>query len=423
MSERRSTFNRRRFLSTAAKASAVFAAPLFIPGRVLGLNGAVAASERIALAGLGIGGRGGYVLGCMMDEPVVQFVAIADPQKSRRESVKAKAEAKYGPGVAEYRDFREMLPRQDIDAVLIATGDRWHTFASIYTAKAGKDIYCEKPCSMTIAESQALAETMQRYGRIYQAGTQRRSVANFILAADLCHSGRLGKLTAVHANTLDPGTSHDWLPAEPEPSPDECDWNLWLGPTPWRPFNPQYIRGGWRGFFDFHGGGILEWGAHTVDLCNWAGVSDQTMPTLYEPTPNGCIATYDDGLKLVMRTEGWMGLGTCSVRYEGEEGWVETGDTGRLELSSGELRAEQRQYEELGTSAVSHVKNFLESVKTRKPAHSNAQVVATSHIICHAAYIAWQLGRPLKLDPVKVEFNDEQANRMRSRALRDPWRI
>ena len=148
------------------------------------------------------------------------------------------------------------------------------------------------------------------------------------------------------------------------------------------------------------------------------------MPTLYEPTPTGCIATYDDGLKLVMRTsEGWLGLGTCSVRYEGEDGWVETGDTGRLELSSGTLRAEQREYEEAGTSAVSHVKNFLESVKTRKPAHSNAQVVATSHIICHAAYIAWQLGRPLKLDPVKVEFDDEQANRMRSRALRDPWRI
>ena len=308
---------------------------MLVPGRVLGLNGAVAASERITLAGLGIGGRGGYVLGCMMDEPVVQFVAIADPQKSRREGVKAKAEAKYGPGVAEYRDFREMLPREDIDAVLIATGDRWHTLASIYTAKAGKDIYCEKPCSMTIAESQALAETMRRYGRIYQAGTQRRSVANFLFAADLCHSGRLGKLTAVHANTLDPGTSHDWLPAEPEPSLDECDWNLWLGPTPWRPFNSQYVRGGWRGFFDFHGGGILEWGAHTVDLCSWAGVNDQTMPTLYEPTPNGCIATYDNGLKLVMRVEGWMGLGTCSVRYEGEEGWVETGDIGTTRVVLG----------------------------------------------------------------------------------------
>ena len=423
MFHRRRALTRRQFLSRAAKASAVLSAPLLVPGKALGKSGAVAASERITLAGLGIGGRGNHVLGCMMEDPAVQFVAIADPQRSRRQSVKKRAEEKYGPGVAEYRDFREMLPRQDIDAVLIATGDRWHTLASIYVAKSGKDIYCEKPCSMTIAESLALADTMRRYGRIYQAGTQRRSIANFLFAADLCHSGKLGKLTAVHANTLYPATSHDWLDAEPEPPKDECDWDLWLGPTPWRPFNKRYVSGGWRGFFDFHGGGILEWGAHTVDLCNWAGVQDKKMPVLYEPTPSGCVATYDDGLKLVMRDDGWMGLGTCSVRYEGEDGWVETGDSGRLELS-GRLRSEQRQYSEAGTSAASHVKNFLRCVKNREPAHSNAQVVATSHIICHAAYIAWQLGRTLKFDPVKVEFiGDEEANRMRSRALRDPWRI
>lgn len=424
MSHRPTTISRRRFLRAAATAGAVLAAPVFVPGRALGKDGAVAASERITLAGLGIGGRGGYVLGCMMDEPVIQFVAIADPQKARREAVKTRTEEKYGSGVAAYRDFREMLPRQDIDAVLIATGDRWHTMASIYAAKAGKDIYCEKPCSMTIAESQALADTMRRYRRIYQAGTQRRSIANFLLAAEMCHTGKLGKLTAVHANTLHPAVNHDWLPAEPEPPQDECDWDLWLGPCPWRPYNKQYVRGGWRGFFDFHGGGILEWGAHTVDLCNWAGTNDTLMPILYEPTPTGCDCTYANGLKLVMRDEGWMGLGTCSVRYEGEDGWLETGDSGRIEFSSGQLRAEQRQFPEVGTSAVSHVKNFLESVKTRKPAHSNAEVVAMSHIICHAAYIAWQLGRPLKFDPVKVEFpGDEEANRMRSRALRDPWRI
>jgi len=424
MPHERSKMTRRQLLAGAAKTGAVLAVPALVPGRALGKEGGVAASERITLAGLGLGGRGGYDLGCMMEEPVIQFVAIADPQKSRREAVKARTEKKYGPGVAAYRDFREMLPREDIDAVLIATGDRWHTMASIHAAKAGKDVYCEKPCSMTIAESQALADTYRRYGRIYQAGTQRRSISNFIFAADLCHSGKLGKLTAVHANTLHPATSHDWLPAEPEPPKDECDWDLWLGPCPWRPYNSQYVAGRWRGFFDFHGGGILEWGAHTVDLCNWAGTNDQKMPIHYEPTPGGCIATYDDGLKLVMREEGWMGLGTCSARYEGEDGWVETGDSGRLEFSSGQLRAEQKQFTEVGTSAVSHIKNFLESVKTRKLAHSNAEVVARSHIICHAAYIAWQLGRPLQLDPVKVEFvGDEEANRMRSRALRDPWRI
>ncbi len=417
-----SRISRRRFLSQSAKVSAVFAIPTIVPGRALGLDGAVPPSERVNLAGLGIGPRGTYVLGCFMEQPIVQFVAIADVRRDRREAAKQTAEAKYGTGFQMYRDFREMLARDDIDAVLIATGDRWHTPAAIAAARAGKDVYCEKPCSMTIAESQALADAFRTYGRVYQAGTQRRSVANFIVAKELCDAGKLGKLTAVHANTLHPATSHDWLEGQPEPPRDEVDWDLWLGPTPWRPYHRQYVDGGWRGYFDFHGGGILEWGAHTVDLCNWVGTNDQKMPVLYEPTEGGCLCTYDDGLKLVMREQGWMGLGTCSVRYEGDEGAVETGDTGRLEFSAGRLQAEQRQFEELGTSAVSHVQNFLDSLQTRQPAHSNADVVARSHIICHAAYIAWQLGRPLRLDTEAIEFvNDAEANRMRSRALRDPW--
>jgi predicted dehydrogenase len=430
---RRPQMTRRRFLKDAAKAGAVLAAPMFVAGSALGKNGTVAANERIALAGIGIRNRGSYVLGCMMKEPEVQFVAIADVRKDRREAVKQTAEAKYGPGVAMYRDFREMLPREDIDAVLIATGDRWHTMASIYAAKAGKDIYCEKPCSMTIVESQALDDTMQRCDVIYQAGTQRRSEPNCIFAAGLCHGGKLGKLKAVHANTLHPATHHDWLPAQPEPAREDIDWDLWLGPTPWSPYNTQYIDGGWRNYFDFHGGGILEWGAHTVDLCNWAGTNDKKIPVRYEPTgihsitpaewngvtEGGCIATYDNGLKLVMRSAGWMGLGSCSVRYEGEDGWVETGDSGRVECSAGLARANFAE-----SDTINHVRNFLESIKTRKPANSNAEVVARSHIICHAAYIAWQLGRPLELDPVKMAFQgDDEANRMRSRALRDPWRM
>jgi predicted dehydrogenase len=410
-------------LGSAAKAAAVVGAPMVAPARALGLDGHVAPSERVTLAGLGIGPRGSYVLGCFINEPEVQFVAIADVRADRRESVRQTTEAKYGAGVKMYRDFREMLPREDIDAVLIATGDRWHTPASLCAARAGKDIYCEKPCSMTIAESQALAETMRRYGVIYQAGTQRRSVPNFIFAKELCDRGDLGPLTEVHANTLHPGTSHDWLPGEPEPAKEEVDWELWLGPAPVRPYARAYVDGGWRGYFDFHGGGILEWGAHTVDLCNWAGTNDERMPVAYEPTPSGCVCTYADGLKMVMRDDGWLGLGTCSVKYVGQDGWVETGDTGKLEFSSGKLRSQQQDFAMAGTSADTHVRNFLDSVRTREPAHSNAEVVARSHIICHAAYIAWQLGRRLEFDPEKVQFRDDEANRMRARALRDPWRI
>ena len=425
MPEKTSAFTRRRFLKTAAGATALAAVPQVIPSAALGKDGTVAASERIVLGAIGIGGRGTGDLRCFMGNPDVQFVAICDIRKIRREAVKQMADTNYGNSDCDtYRNMHEILARPDIDAMLIATGDRWHTMASITTAKAGKDMYCEKPCSMTIQESRALSDTMRKYGRIYQAGTQRRSIGNFIFAADLVASGKLGKLHTVHANTLNPRTSHDWRPAEEQPPADEVDWNMWLGPCPWRPYNSAYVRGGWRGFFDFHGGGILEWGAHTNDLCQWAAQKDHTTPVEYVPEGTGLKCKYADGLKLVMRDTGWMGLGTCSVRYEGEEGWIETGDSGRMAMFPESLRTTRTEFRRPGTDPSTHIRNFLDCVKTRKPANANADVAARSHVVSHAAYISWQLNRPVKFDPVKEEFiGDAEANRMRSRAMRAPWRI
>ena len=285
-----SAVNRRRFLAAVAKTGQAAAVPMFVPGPASAreawppMSGsrwlAWASAHAATMCSAVLSDRGGSAICGDCRHP-----------EGSSGTVKTLTEKQYGSGVATYRDFREMLSRPDIDAVLIATGDRWHTLASICAAKAGKDIYCEKPCSMTIAESQALADTMQRYGRVYQAGTQRRSLPNFVFAVELCHSGKLGKLTAVHANTLHPGTSHDWLPGQPEPPKDEIDWDLWLGPTPWRPYNRQYVDGGWRNFFDFHGGGILEWGADTVDQCNWAASQRckncpcSTSPPASTPSP------------------------------------------------------------------------------------------------------------------------------------------
>jgi predicted dehydrogenase len=322
-----------------------------------------------------------------------------------------------------YRDMHELLAREDIDAVLIATGDRWHTTASILAAQAGKDIYCEKPCSMTIAESRALARGVARYKRIYQAGTQRRNIANFDLAVNLVKSGKLGKVQTLHANTLDPKTSHDWLPEEPEPHPEVCDWDRWLGPCPWRPYNSRYVAGRWRGHFDFHGGGILEWGSHTVDICQWANDADATTPVEFEPQGKHIYARYANGVKLVMRDTGWLGMGTCSVRFEGDNGWVETGDTGKIALSDN-LKSEHREITDRGTDPTTHVRDFLNCVKSRKQAKSNALAAAQGHIACHAAYISWQLGRKVIFDPAKDLFvNDDEANRMRARAIREPWRV
>ncbi|MGI6420182.1 MAG: Gfo/Idh/MocA family protein [Thermoguttaceae bacterium] len=431
MSQRQAAYSRRRFLRAAARAGAVLAIPQIIPGSALGDHRAVAPSERIVIGGLGIRGRGMHDLNCMLNEPDVQFVAICDVQKASRLKVKEAVDKFYKNTKCQmYANPHEFLARPDIDAVLIATGDRWHTMAAILAAKAGKDIYSEKPCSTTIAESIALADTIKRYGVVYQAGTQRRNIGNFILAADLCHSGRLGKLHTVHANTLAPATSQEWLEPQEQPSEEDVNWDIWLGPCPWRPFNNRYIQGGWRGHFDFHGGGILEWGSHTVDLCQWAAQKDHTMPSVYDPNVSGppeygtnqVLCTYDDGVKLLMRDAGWLGLGTCSARYEGDLGWVETGDSGKMKTSPS-VRQFLKNVPTAGTDATNHIRDFLNCIKTRGIAQSNADRVANSHIACHAAYIAWQLGRKLTLDTKKIEFvNDAEANRMRSRAYREPWR-
>ncbi len=426
MSDRTVRMTRRQVLKRATGVCASLSAPWFVPASILGRDGAVAPSEKIVLGGIGIGGRGQHVLGDMIDQPDVRFVAICDVRAERRAAIKNMADRRYGStDCVAYQDFHDLLGRKDIDAVLIATGDRWHTPLSVQAAKAGKDIYCEKPCSMTIAESRALADAVRRHGRIYQAGTQRRNVPNFVFAMGLVHGGRLGKLHTVHANTLTPTTtSHEWLPAEPEPAKDVVDWDRWLGPCPWRPYNSAYVRGGWRGFFDFHGGGILEWGSHTVDLCQWANKADRTAPIEYVPNERGVEARYENGVRLVMRDQGWLGLGTCSVRFEGDEGWVEAGDSGRIEVHPESLRSERPIVSEEGTSPRRHARDFLDCVKSRAQPRANAEAACQAHIACHAAYIACQLGRTLKFDPTKDAFiGDEEADRMRSRAMREPWRV
>ncbi|MDO4586552.1 MAG: Gfo/Idh/MocA family oxidoreductase [Planctomycetia bacterium] len=426
------SMKRRSFLKTVSALTAGVFLPEYISGKVLGLDGGVAPSCRVNLGGIGIRNRGFSDLTFFVERPDIRFRAICDIRKDQREKIKQYADQKNNDNdCLMFKDMEDLLIRDDIDAVLIATGDRWHTMASITAAKFGKDIYCEKPLSLTIHESRALANAVHEYGVIYQAGTQRRNISNFMLAAEMAQSGKLGKLTEVHANTLWPATLHEWFPAEPEPSVDEIDWNRWLGPCPWRPFNQRYVDGQWRNHFDFHGGGILEWGSHTVDLCQWAAQKDATAPVEYIPQfkPDGSKAghihaVYEDGLKLIMRESGWLGLGSCSARYVGEEGWVETGDSGRMAVSSDALRAELRDFSVAGTNQEAHIAEFVECVKTRQTPSANANVAAQSHIACHCAYIAWQLGRNLKFDPVKEEFvQDEQANRMRSRAMRAPYTV
>lgn len=412
--------------------------PMIVPGSALGLDGVVAPSNRINLAGIGIRHRGEYVLDFMLRQPDVRFRAVCDVNAFRRKAVKNIADKRYGDQDCDTcRDFRELLQRRDIDAVLIATGDRWHTLMSILAARAGKDVYSEKPCCITIEECRLLDEAMNRFGTVFQAGTQRRSVDNFRFAVELARSGKLGEIHTVHASIYHLNLVYDWLPAQPVPDRDVLDWDLWLGPAPWRPFNTQYVNGGsdtanngrggwaaWRAQYDFDSGAKLhDWGAHTVDLCQWAVTDDDTAPVEYEADGGTVYAMYENGVKLVMRPGGWLGLGTCPIRFEGSEGWIETGDSGRIAVHPESLRAELRPTNNLdGLSPMQHCRDFFNCVKTRSKPVCNSSSTRFSHLACHAAALSWILKRKLRFDPAKEEFpDDEQANRLRSRTLRDPW--
>ena len=419
---------RRGFLNTAlSTAGAAVLAPTVIPGSALGLDGAVAPSERIVVGGIGIGNRGTYDLGCFLEQKDVQFAAVCDIKESRRTAVQKIANEKYGnENCKTYRDFRELLDRQDIDAVLIATGPNWHATAAMAAAKAGKDMYCEKPCTKNISQSLILAETMRRTGRVFQAGTQRRNLPHFAFACALARTGKLGAMKKVFAHPAGmQSMMSGWLIPEPAPNPDAVDWDMYLGPAAWRPFNAKLLDG-----FNFEkggglvGGGVLEWGSHCVDLCQWA-LGDVPPPVEYNAPKDGqLVARYENGVELIFRETGWIPLGSCPVRFEGETGWVEAGDSGKLVLSSPALLAGRTVEEIGGYPATYHVRDFLDCVKTRGKPKGNADAACNAHIACHAANIALHLGRKVQYDFQKHEFiNDQQANRLRSEALREPWRL
>jgi len=295
-----------------------------------------------------------------------------------------------------------------------------------WVAQAGKDLYCEKPASISIAESYALGEVLERYGTVFQAGTQRRNLPHFEYAIGLARSGKLGILQEVHANTtrtVTPNGHSWWANDAEEPDRRVFSWDDWLGPTPWRPYNSVYMDRGRGSFWDWHGG-ILEWASHTVDLCQWAADCDDTNAIEHEPVPgtNTVNSLYPNGVKLVMRQEGWLDSGSCAVRFIGSEGWVETGDNGVMFFSDN-LEHLNTVQGPRGTDPTLHVKDFLDSVRSRSKTRANGWATANAHVTSHAAYISCQLERKVYWDPEKREFiNDDEANRLRSRAYREPYR-
>jgi hypothetical protein len=415
-------FSRRDFLRRSVITAGGLALPNIIARRSWGEGVRDDANNRLTVGVIGVGGRGRDDMRAFLAQRDVQVVAVCDCYADRRQMAAEMVNQAYGnQDCAQYVDMMEMLARPDIDAVLIATGDNWHSAVSILAARAGKDIYCEKPLSVALSESRAVADTVKRLGRVFQCGTQRRSIGHFRYAVHLAQSGKLGELKELHAEeagaflVLDERT----LAPEEEPAREVFDWNMWLGPAQWRPYNAQYpTRGFWSGHVDFSGGSITEWGSHTVDICQWANSADDTGPIEYWQEGERFCAKYKNGAKLVIRRG--LRFGSCPIRIEGTEGWVETGDSGEIETYPKSLLG-NRGFEG-GYPQDNHVRAFLDCVKTREQTNANAEVAHRSISACHVANLVKRLGRPLKWDPVKEQvIGDEEANRMLARAYREPW--
>jgi predicted dehydrogenase len=422
-------------------AASAVALPYYIPASALGRNGAVAPSERIVMGGIGLGGRGSYDLGAMLNEREVQWVAVCDVRKSHREAAKKVVDTKHGTkDCAAYADLRQLLAeRTDVDAVLIATGDRWHALASTLAMRAGKDVYCEKPACLTMAQGHEVVETARQYGRVYQTGAQRLSEPNHVFAIEMARTGRLGQIHTVYADCRwRDGMRHDWLPAQPEPPKDEVDWDVWLGPSPWRPYNSGYVNGGgWYHYYDF-ATDVAMWGAHSVAQA-LAGL-DMTNVSFIEFDYAGPDVTMmtrlSNGVKLVLfRTTGsvWEPCnywhGACGERFDGPEGWTAAADGySGPDVSSPALLREYKNvladYTARTQRPLNHVRDFLDCIRSRRPTVANPEVMYRSMCICLAADICEQLKRNLKFDLRQAKFiGDTEANRLRSRAMRAPYMV
>lgn len=413
---------RRDFLRGVAVAGAGIAFPAVVPSTVFGGN---APSERITIGCVGVGGQGGGNMGSFHGNKACEVVAVCDVDFAKRE--KARERVKLS-SEASYRDFRDLIARDDIDAVSVGTPDHWHVPVSIAAVRSGKDVYCEKPLTLTIAEGRTLADEVKRYGRVFQTGSQQRSSNNFRLGCEYVVNGRIGKLKTIRVGI--PGNNRKCEPTwTPQPVPKDLDYDLWLGPALWEPYHVQRCHYQFRFILDYSGGQVTNWGAHHLDIAQWGAQADDSGPVEIngkgEFPKSGLFTTstkvdveytYANGVKMYLKTGG------SGTRFEGTEGWVYV-NRGKLDadpksiLDSKIAPDETHLYE-----SNNHKQNFIDCIKNRKDPICNAEVGHRSSTVCHLANIAMLLERPLKWDPKAEVFpGDDEATRMTWRPRRSPW--
>ena len=421
---RSKTFNRRSFLRrSAVTAGALAAGPYVITSTALGAPGVDPAGERVTVGQIGVGSQGSSVCRGVIAAGG-QLIAVADPWKDRREKWAQKINGKA------YADFRELVDRDDIDVVCIATPDAWHVHHAVAAARAGKDVYCEKPLGRSVGEDLICRDVIRRYGRIFQYGSFQRSADHSRYGCELVRSGVIGdvkEITVVAPDSV-PGES-----TEPQPVPEGLDYDMWLGPAPWRPYCGQAVAGPtWWYDYDYSLGFISGWGAHPLDILVWgydthlAGNWEiEGKATIPDTGRNNTVMQWDVDIRFANGVKmKFSGGGRDYTEFKGEKGTIG--------IWRGGIKADPSELLEtkLGPNDVhlqktgNHLGNLFAAVKSRKDPVSNIEDAVRSDIISHVSDIAIRCGRKLVWDPVKEQFvGDEKANRMLFRAHREPWRL
>ena len=431
MNKSQNKLTRRQFLGRVSVAPLF---PLIVRASTLGLNGAVAPSERITFGIIGVGNRAREIHQNFLAFKEIQIVALSDCRADRLKSFKELVDNYYGNTDSKiYPDFRDLLAQKEIDAVYIATGNRWHALASSYAAKAGKDIYCEKPVTLYIKEGRALINTCKRYGTIYQAGTQRRSTASYKFAMEMVKQGKIGK---IHTVEMQVWTGAALRHEKATSVPAGWNYDMWLGQTPFKPFVPSRVNG-WPYFFDTGDGMMTDMGCHYTDQMQWVLGTDDTGPIEFE-----CSGVFPDPSKYMSDTM-ITGVGKCRyangvtgiiyqrrsfseryIKYIGDEGWIQVDDdTDQVKAYPESILSLRSTTGASWANASDHIKNLLDCIRSRKQTICNPEVAHRANTICLALTISARLGRKLKWDPVKEQFDDEDANRMLYREPRAPWKV
>jgi len=432
-------FTRRAFLQRATCVSASLAVPYIVPPAALGLAGTIAPSNRITLGCIGTGGMGTYDMTLFLQLPEVQLVALCDPKQPARErALQTATAAGAGEGIDLYGDFRELVARADIDVVSIASTDHWHVLHALAAVRAGKDIYVEKPLGLSIQQIRTLRDEVHRYGRLFQFGTQQRSMPQFHQACELVLNGRIGQVHTIRVSAPPGFAERTNEPGYPivQPPPD-TDYDMWLGPAPWAPYTPKRIVSPhWFHISSYALGYIAGWGVHHVDIAQWGNGTQLTGPVEIEgsglfPTSDGLCdtalnwdvdMTYANGVRLSFTSDG--GKNRHGIRFEGSAGWIHV-DRSQITAEPASVLQERIGPDEIHLPVSRHHQaNLIEAVKTRRPTICPIDVAVRSDTLCHLGDIAMRLGRKLQWDPAKEEFvNDAQANAMTKRAMRSPWHL